>query len=235
MNYLLDDQLAPVTHAWGFLEASLETVAAAFHAWHKRLSHYVEIERLSVPLAEALGRLDPLSLPRCRQLLLATDSAWTAYFDNSLMGGDPAPPVSYVAQLVGCQGLMVACRPDGRRGRSGTRVKKHSVQFSLYAPHGTDWLNVKRHVSVILDGDRWRFSATGSPQPFEQLERYTARRVVDRFPPELLESYSRALGIRLFDSAFYEPRAVLVAEDISRVARPRLMTLAEYRQKYGLG
>jgi hypothetical protein len=60
-------------------------------------------------------------------------------------------------------------------------------------------------------------------------------RVQDRFTPEMLESYCRALGIDPFNEAFYKPSAVLLVQDISSWKQPpRLMSLADRRRELGL-
>jgi hypothetical protein len=234
MTYLLGNEVAPLTYSWGFLQAPLEVVADTFGSWHKRLNHIMALTPFAAPLGEALRRLEPLSMPPCRELLLSSASPWTAYFDNSLLGGDPAGPVSYLARLVGCKGLTVGCRPSQPWGRARAGDPKSSVRFTLYAPHDTDWLNVQRHISFMRDNGKWVFSATGEPQAFERPEVYRSRRLADRFTPRLLENYCAALGIRLFDAAFYGPGAILAIEDVSRLPPRRYMTLAEYRDKYGV-
>jgi len=56
------------------------------------------------------------------------------------------------------------------------------------------------------------FDSDGPVLPFEQVERYREKRIRDRFTPEMLEAYARALGIDLFNAKFYGPRFVLFTE-----------------------
>jgi hypothetical protein len=64
-------------------------------------------------------------------------------------------------------------------------------------------LNRIRSISVSNDISGGEFSAQGEIQFFEQTENYQKRKIVERFTPEMLESYCRALGIWLFDESFY--------------------------------
>ena len=58
-------------------------------------------------------------------------------------------------------------------------------------------------MSVINDVRGWKFDQLGAVQDFEQADRYAAKRIAERFTPEMLEEYCRALGIELFDENFY--------------------------------
>ena len=105
--------------------------------------------------------------------------------------------------------------------------------FSLYGAEeheGPDGLptNSVRGVYAMNDS-YWTFDAYGEEQPFEQPERYSERRIRDRFTPEMLRSYLAALGIRAFDEDFYMPNgeAVLVEEDTPLYRGERQWTFQE--------
>lgn len=98
--------------------------------------------------------------------------------------------------------------PGIRNGRYG------AVQFQLFGPVQTDWLNYIRTISVANDGTRWGFEAGGTPQDFEDPHAYRARRVRDRFTSEMLERYCKALGIELFDVRSYGPNSVFVESEV---------------------
>jgi hypothetical protein len=80
----------------------------------------------------------------------------------------------------------------------------------MFAAHQTAWLNQVRAVVAMNDGGSWLFSVDGTPQPFEELQNYKARRIADRFTDEMLERYCKALGIGLFDEAFYGMNAAVI-------------------------
>jgi hypothetical protein len=79
------------------------------------------------------------------------------------------------------------------------------------------------------DGGSWLFSADGLEQPFEEPTRYNARRVVDRFTDDMLERYCRALGIGLFDEAFYGTHAAVINTVQKLAVGSPVMSLEEAR------
>jgi hypothetical protein len=84
-------------------------------------------------------------------------------------------------------------------------------------------------VSVRNDVSGWEFVAEGAVQLFEQVEKYREPKVVDRFTPEMLESYCDALGIELFDPTFYGGSSLL-SQNTKRLAQRGLtMSIAEAR------
>jgi len=102
--------------------------------------------------------------------------------------------------------------------------------FGMFGPEGTHFLNYVRSIHVAHDGSRWDFGTSGTPQPFERPEAYTARRVRDRFTSEMLEEYCKALGIDVFNPEFYGPNAVLVDSLVRMPARPIVMSLAQAQE-----
>ena len=166
---------------------------------------------------------------------MQTKSPWTAYFDNAAYGGDPASALGHLAELLKCRTLAVACVPQTLSSKDKDAKGTYgAVQFQLFAPERREFLNYERSISVANDGGRWVFNVTGSVQPYEKTDSYEASRVMDRFTPELLEEYCAALEIRLFETNFYGPDAVLVdIADPLPPHHPRL-TLTEARKKLGI-
>jgi hypothetical protein len=161
-------------------------------------------------LSQALSLLDPLTTPWTRELLISTESPWTAYFNNQSIGGDPFPPVSYLSQLLGCRGLVILSAPDGSFG------------FFLIGSEPTEFLSVKRMVRVLDDGDRgWQFSTLGTPLPFEDTSRYASPGVREKLDDELLERYCAEFGIHLYDDDFYRGAYTLLSQDgiVNRATR----------------
>src|SRR5215813_7034987 len=111
MKTLLDNKLAPLTFSLGFLELPFQTVVDAYVWWHKTLNLPVAVNPIVLPLEQALLKLEPLITPHMKRLLLSTQSAWTAYFDNGIDGGDPFTPIGYLSQHLQCRGLNVTCVP----------------------------------------------------------------------------------------------------------------------------
>ena len=74
----------------------------------------------------------------------------------------------------------------------------------------------------------------GEVQPFEQIDRYAARRVADRVTAELLEAYCRAFGIHLFDVDFYGGADVVTHARPWFLPRLATITRADARRQLGL-
>ena len=140
-----------------------------------------------------------------RLLFLPTRSNWTAYFENGWRGNDVSA-VSVLNRRLGCRVIRAAYiphtirkTPTGQRGRYGATI------LEIYAakPIAGSPLNVQRSIYVANDGGRWKFGAHGEPLPFEQMERYQAKTIRDRFTPDMLDDYLRHLGIVFFSADFY--------------------------------
>ena len=108
--------------------------------------------------------------------------------------------------------------------------------FELYGPYETDFLNFVRSIAVAEDGERWVFEQAGTPLPFEDTARYTARRIRDRFTFDMLERYLKELGLSPFEESFYlppdKPSAELVEKIGPRVANSQDYTLDEARAAF---
>ncbi len=235
MSLLLGDSWAPVTSEVGFIEGDASELAA-FHArWLDGLAaasseRPTQVTELSGALETNLAALLPLTKPlRQRFLFQSTDSAWTAYFDNGTPFADAAS-LSRVARDVGCRAVRVVAIVDS--GPSAPR--RGAAIWELYGPTKTEFLNYVRTVSLANDGGKWRFDVGGTPQPFEETERYQAKRMRDRFDVEMLERYLGALGIRAFDESFYVGSGWLVDAYRDAMARNVEVTLAEARGALGL-
>ncbi len=215
MRTLLGETFAPVTTSVGFLKVGLDVASDALAQWSRSHVPRVAIEELDRGFPEVLHALEPLTGGvRPRELLVEVSGGWTAYFDCGIQGTDAVSTVGYLAEAIKCQGLVIVTEPHTigspkvRRGRHG------SVQFQMFGPDQTDFLNYVRTLTVAYDGTRWVFIASGAVQPFEEVERYKARRVRDRFDSETLERYCRAVGVDVFNANAYGPRSVLVRSSL---------------------
>jgi hypothetical protein len=176
-----------------------------------------DVRELEGRLEDALAALLPLndiSARRCA--FVATDSVWTAYFDNEWRGTDAFPRMSFLARELGCRALRVVARSD-------------AVLLEVYAPRDTEWLNVERAVGAVLDGDRWTFVDQGARLPFEDESRYTARRIRDRFTLDTLRECAGHLGVRPLDDDFYVTPAFVLSRRRAPYRDQREYSLEEAR------
>jgi hypothetical protein len=215
LKTLLNDEFVPLTHQVGFLEVPLEDTLERLLNWQSQigagLNRRPHHERLAGSLQQALARLAPLTTPPTKVLLMETRSRWTAFFDNGLRMSDPESPVGHLCTIIPCRGVVVHCAPDRSQTDNRHALRIYGiVSFRLFVPYQTAWLNQERAVVAMNDGGSWFFSANGVEQPFEEPARYGARRIVDRFTDDMLERYCEALGIDLFDEAFYGTEAALI-------------------------
>jgi len=201
--------------------------------WRRRLNRHrpVLVEEITDPFPECLRRLEPLTGGvRPRELLVEASKGWTAYFDCSLRGTDAVSTVGYLTEAAGCQGLSIRAVPHtlGQPGLSHGRMG--AVQFEMFGPFKTDFLNYIRTVHASFDGSHWVFDAIGTPQDFEEIDAYQAPRVRDRFTSEMLERYCKALGLDVFNPQAYGPRAVLVHTQVDVPPTGKVMTLDEVQR-----
>lgn len=235
MKYLLDNTLAPLTFEWGFIEAPLDVVSAAYRRWQRKILHRVRVTQFDLPLADALKQLDPLDRGSQRVLFMNTRSDWTACFDNGVRGGNPATFVGELSRQLKCRGVTVGCIPNTlSRGDDAKPGTWGALKFMLFAPEERDFLNIERSVSIINDAGGWEFNSIGVVQAFEHVDRYAARRIADRLTSGMLEDYCRALGIDLFDEKFYGRPGVLTHSYPWFLRRPATTPLAEARKLLGL-
>lgn len=215
---VLTGPLWPLGSRIGFLERPFEVTLEATLAWHAELGR--DETRTDLPdsgLLEQLLHLAPLQAPTRRRLLVETTGGWTAYFDNDMRGGDPAPWVTQLGQGLGCRGVVAAHIPEDQYPYATT-------EFHLVG-------DPSRSVMAGLFEDAWHFEASGMPQPFEDALTYDARLVRNRFTRSMLIRYLQALGIDVERQAFYG-RAVLLESTDPTVAAELDVFTARSRYAY---
>jgi hypothetical protein len=235
MQTLLSERFAPTTSSIGFLRLGLAAAVGALAAWRRSHVASVSTEEVEAKFPQCLRLLEPLTGGvRPRELLVETSDGWTAYFDCSLQGTDAVSTISYLSRSAGCQGLAIDVVPH-TYGKTGVGEGRYgAVQFEMFGPLQTEFLNYVRTVSLAHDGSRWVFTASGTEQWFEELEAYQARRTRDRFNSEMLDRYCKALDLDVFNPAAYGPRAVLVHSKVEVPPDGKVMSIAEVQQWLGI-
>jgi hypothetical protein len=218
---LLGAELWPLTGAYAFFDVGISEVAEVLNAWRRGLDQAPIESSVAGSLREVLLALEPMSLGH-RELLLRTRSEWTAYFSNQRTGADEAP-VSQIATMARCRAVYLVWWPV---------PSYEALRFQLLADHPTDFLNHERTIDVGRDDSgRMVFTATGRPQPYEDIRSYSARRVADRLTPAMVDSYCRAIGLRPFDETFFGSEGLLIT---TRNPRPDLRyTIADQQARHG--
>ena len=212
----------------------MDQAAEQLATWRRSLYPSVSLRQVSGELADLLAHLEPLTGgSRPRELLVEVGPRWTAYFDCSLRGTDAVSTVGHLSRTAGCQGVAIRCVPHVA-AREARPARLGAVQFEMYGPLSTEYLNYVRTVSVTFSGSKWQFSATGTEQVFEEVETYKSSRVRYRFTSDMLERYCRAIGLEPFTVASYGPNAVLLESAVSLAASGHVMTLADAQRWLGI-
>ncbi len=235
MLTLMSDRFAPITSMIGFLRCPFDEAVDGLRAWRQHLHRRVSVSSLLDGLPTLLRALEPLTgRVRPRELLVATAGDWVAYFDCGVRGADPVSAIGYLSRALGCQGLAVTSVPHTAGTGLEVPGRYGAVQFELFGPLATDFLNYVRTVSVAYDGSGWRFDAAGTVQDFEQVDRYAARRVRDRFTSQMLAEYCAALGVRALEENFYNHRGALVESAVSISSDAKVLSLEEAQKWLGI-
>jgi hypothetical protein len=117
---------------------------------------------------------------------------------------------------------------------TGTKTGLYgAIQFELFAPHPTAFLNYERTVSTAFEAGKWRFDANGSVQDFEDTSQYHNRRILDRFSLQTLKKYCTSVGIQVDSPDFYRGSATLVWTEDPLPKDALSLTLTEARARMG--
>ena len=202
------EPFSPVTQSIAFIEASFSELRQALIDRYVGINQRAELDwtvtwdDLEGDLATKMSGLLPLSSLPTRTMVSATTSRWCAVFGNEAFGGSD---VNSAARPI-CRALKkvmvtVVLARDVRGGAPG------SVQFQYhdYTGETTRVRGIAAHKE-----SRWEFEAYGEPLPFEELETYEEKQIKDRLTFEQVGRYCQALGIDVYNAAYYTGPAVVV-------------------------
>jgi len=121
--------------------------------------------------------------------------------------------MNYLAGRMGVLAMRICFTPKK------TRAAYPATMWEVYAPEslGGGPLGYRRAIAAANDGGRWTFDESGVRYPFEQIERYAARRKQERFTGEMLRDYLRHFGIELFTDEFLRVDAETPAVRLQQV------------------
>lgn len=196
MSVVFGEGLWPIGWSIGLVHSPLRRVREVWSGWTVD-GRRKEVDLGQEPLLQQLERLLPFEMPPRRRLFVELGDGWTAIFDNSRGGGDPFPVVSRLSAELNVTAVL-ATHSDPEQ----TSVP--ATQLHLFGPSGEPPQMYVRTIDAgKFDSGRWSFRAWGSPQPFEQLDRYEERLVRERFTRTMLLDYLSALGVRPDDATEY--------------------------------
>lgn len=221
MARLLGGSASPIGWSVQFVEAPADVLLTA--VLDARQGTRLDI-RAPEDFPACLAALLPFEAPWTRELLVPCGT-WTAYLNNFVNGGDSSAIATALARRLGVRCVMAEHAPRHGPGHEGT-------QLWLYGPDGEPPLMYRRTVSAVATDGRWQWETSGEPLSFEETDRYTSRRVRDRFDRPMLLRYLEALGIPADDDNAYG-QGVLVQQLVDWPRRT--VSLEQERQQLGLG
>lgn len=211
MTTPLYPDLAPLTFSWGFLRAGLAQTREAIHSWLLSINSQCAIADLDVPLDQALGQMQPLTHPPSKDLLVATQSDWTACFNNGANGPDLLSLMTVLAGRLKCCGVLIRCVTD-KRMYSEHDQQDHCthIGFEVFKPSTEPLVGPIRRVSVFQYYGKWMFTQSGDPLPGEDLTQYKANSIRRRLTLDSIDAFCQTLGLSPLTPEFYLARSCLV-------------------------
>jgi hypothetical protein len=98
--------------------------------------------------------------------------------------------------------VLVADVPNGQPGSVQFELRDGRNASERVTRHGVMYECPARSVAAHKES-RWEFSEHGDRLPFEEVDKYQAKKIKDRLTIEMVERYCSRLGIELFDPDFY--------------------------------
>ena len=202
---LLGDNLAPLLQDLAFVHAERDEVVRAWLEFSGPLlrAHGVEYSSTVVQgsLEQVVRQLEPLSMPtRERYLFIPCKNNWTLVRDNGVVGSDAVSLLHGTVSRTRQQGvrLCVNAPLDAERRRRQIR----SVIWEVFEV-GDGIAAKSRRSLAVQKTSSWHWVSTGNPLVFEDTAAYSAKKIGDRFTPEMLDRYAQAMGIDAFNEKFY--------------------------------
>jgi hypothetical protein len=155
-------------------------------------------------------------------MLTAQVGTWTALANNAINGGDATAPGPAVMSQLAVRCVVATHAPRYGPGHAQT-------QLEVMGPGGEPPLMFIRSVSATATDGRWEWYESGAPFPFEETERYAARRKRDRFDRPMLLRYLAELGIPVDDDAY----GIATLHQQRTTWASREVTLDEERANFG--
>lgn len=220
---LLDDKLFPLLKDMAFIHADRDTAAKAWLDFKGPLlrAHGVEFSSTVVrgSLEQVVRQLEPLSMPTPeRYLIVPCRNGWSLTLDNGAFGSDASSLLYGTVTRTRQRGVRLCITAPFTKKTGKRRIL--TVLWSIVEPGDGMTERITRSLAVQKEGS-WHWDNAGEPLSFEETASYDAKRVSERFTPEMLVRYAKALGIDAYNEDFYlthNPGAILL--QISHVPFP---------------
>lgn len=134
----------------------------------------------------SLLHMIPAGGPASKYLVLDM-SGWAVVFTDGTRGTDVGVLPLQAAHDLGVTSIRAVAVDPGSSSLGAAILE-------VFDPSSNDQQLCRRSIYAALDGSRWRFGESGARLPFEDTDRYTERKVRDRFPPALVRRYLGELG-----------------------------------------
>jgi hypothetical protein len=201
----------PYTSHIQFIEAPFDVVTKAFAGWMRRgmirdllgrlgltdNRHEYKLTRHSGSLAELLSLLDPYWWPS-KHLFVETQFGFTAVFSN----GHETYDSFHLSEVLGVRAVVTDFSVD-------LVIKGEVVNYGGTTFELLDKGESVRTVQVTRQSGGWDVVILGTPQPFEEVDRYQSRIKRDRFDLDMLNRYCAGLGITRSDDRLYGQRGFM--------------------------
>jgi hypothetical protein len=191
----------PLTAMAGIFHAPIDKVVRTAQPW-KAPRGSPWRSRRHPDLEEAVGAHAPylLGVETAAFAVASRDGEWTAALSSAApVRGDLQFLRARAAYDVKCEFVGVEWAP------AGDEVFANATFTHLQAGRGLfrrSRLEDARWIQASDQDETWEFDAVGEPLPFEEPQRYTARRKADRLGLDMLGRYLAALGVPVDDAGW---------------------------------
>lgn len=165
---------------------------------------HVQVETVAGDIYTVPSRLLPTISPPTKSLFIPCKDKWTALLENSPSGTD-AGHISVPAEKLRTITMRTVVVPDS--------VEERQYGAVIWEFNDADG-KVRRFLYAMNDGGRWEFGAQGEAFEFEQVERYSERRIAERFTARMLGDYLAEFQAFPFSDDWFLSDGLLLVERI---------------------
>jgi hypothetical protein len=223
----------PLTAKVGLFRAPLDRVVRSARPWRSRRgSSWTTTRHPDLDTALAAHQPYPFGVEHAVFAVAAADGAWTVTVDSAFPSGDVAGFMRARALFdVECEFAAVAWVPSAADVLAASTfvhfLPERRFLRSPQPPGNTRWIQASDQDS------RWEFDASGPARPFEEPQRYTARRKADRLTLDQLERYLAGVGVPVDDPGWLTGPAVAAVRPPPRPPESTWSTMVELRALCG--